>query len=131
MSLKSKIEIDYQNSLKSKDKIKISTYRLILSSIKDLEILNRSGPNKKETNDRDIVQLIKKMIKQRNESIDIYKKNNRNDLLAVEEKEVAILSTYLPKQLSDNETMDVCKQAINELGAQSIKDMGKVMGVLK
>ena len=131
MSLKSKIEIDYQNSLKSKDKIKISTYRLILSSIKDLEILNRSGPNKKETNDRDIVQLIKKMIKQRNESIDIYKKNNRNDLLAVEEKEVATLSTYLPKQLSDNETMDVCKQAINEIGAQSIKDMGKVMGVLK
>ena len=131
MSLKSKIEIDYQNSLKSKDKIKISTYRLILSSIKDLEILNRSGPNKKETNDKDIIQLIKKMIKQRNESIDIYKKNNRNDLLAVEEKEVAILSTYLPKQLSDNETMDVCKQAINELGAQSIKDMGKVMGVLK
>ena len=131
MSLKSKIEIDYQNSLKSKDKIKISTYRLILSSIKDLEILNRSGPNKKETNDKDIVQLIKKMIKQRNESIEIYKKNNRNDLLAVEEKEVVTLSTYLPKQLSDNETMDVCKQAINELGAQNIKDMGKVMGVLK
>ena len=131
MSLKSKIEIDYQNSLKSKDKIKISTYRLILSSIKDLEILNRSGPNKKETNDKDIIQLIKKMIKQRNESIDIYKKNNRNDLLAVEEKEVVTLSTYLPKQLSDNETMDVCKQAINELGAQNIKDMGKVMGVLK
>jgi uncharacterized protein YqeY len=131
MSLKSKIEIDYQNSLKSKDKIQISTYRLILSSIKDLEILNRSGPNKKKTNDKDIVQLIKKMIKQRNESIDIYKKNNRNDLLVVEEKEVATLSTYLPKQLSDNEIMDVCKQAINELGAQSIKDMGKVMGILK
>ena len=131
MSLKSKIEIGYQNSLKSKDKIEISTYRLILSALKDLEILNRSGPNKKETDDKDIIQLIKKMIKQRNESIDIYKKNNRNDLLAVEEKEVATLSTYLPKQLSENETMDVCKQAINELGAQSIKDMGKVMGVLK
>ena len=131
MSLKSKIEIGYQNSLKSKDKIEISTYRLILSALKDLEILNRSGPNKKETDDKDIIQLIKKMIKQRNESIDIYKKNNRNDLLAVEEKEVVTLSTYLPKQLSDNETMDVCKQAINELGAQSIKDMGKVMGVLK
>ena len=131
MSLKSKIEIDYQNSLKSKDKIEISTYRLILSALKDLEILNRSDPNKKETDDKDIIQLIKKMIKQRNESIDIYKKNNRNDLLAVEEKEVATLSTYLPKQLSNNETMDVCKQAINELGAQSIKDMGKVMGVLK
>ena len=131
MSLKSKIEIDYQNSLKSKDKIAISTYRLILSSIKDLEILNRSGPNKKETDDKEIVQLIKKMIKQRNESIDIYKKNNRNDLLAVEEKEVTTLSSYLPKQLSENETIDICKQKINEVGAQSIKDMGKVMGVLK
>ncbi|MDC2996243.1 GatB/YqeY domain-containing protein [Candidatus Pelagibacter sp.] len=131
MSLKSKIEIDYQNSLKSKDKIEISTYRLILSGIKDLEILNRSSPNKKETNDKDIIQLIKKMIKQRNESIDIYKKNNRNDLLAVEEKEVATLSSYLPKQLTDDETMDICKQVINELGAQSIKDMGKIMGVLK
>ena len=131
MSLKSKIEIGYQNSLKSKDKIEISTYRLILSALKDLEILNRSGPNKKETDDKDIIQLIKKMIKQRNESIDIYKKNNRNDLLAVEEKEVTTLSSYLPKQLSENETIDVCKQKINEVGAQSIKDMGKVMGVLK
>ena len=131
MSLKSKIEIGYQNSLKSKDKIEISTYRLILSALKDLEILNRSGPNKKETDDKDIIQLIKKMIKQRNESIDIYKKNNRNDLLAVEEKEVTTLSSYLPKQLSENETIDLCKQKINEVGAQSIKDMGKVMGVLK
>ena len=131
MSLKSKIENDYENSLKSKDKIKISTYRLILSGIKDLEISNRSGPKKKETDDNDVKQLIKKMIKQRNESIDIYKKNNRADLLAVEEKEVNILSSYLPKQLSDDETKDVCRKMINETNAQSIKDMGKVMGILK
>ena len=131
MSLKSKIETDYENSLKSKDKIEISTYRLILSGIKDLEISNRSGPKKKETDDNDVKQLIKKMIKQRNESIDIYKKNNRADLLAVEEKEVNILSSYLPKQLSDDETKDVCRKMINETNAQSIKDMGKVMGILK
>ena len=131
MSLKSKIENDYENSLKSKDKIEISTYRLILSGIKDLEISNRSGPKKKETDDNDVKQLIKKMIKQRNESIDIYKKNNRADLLAVEEKEVNILSSYLPKQLSDEETEDVCRKTINETNAQSIKDMGKVMGILK
>ena len=93
MSLKSKIETDYEKSLKSKDKIEISTYRLILSGIKDLEISNRSGSNKKETDDNDVKQLIKKMIKQRNVSIDIYKKNNRADLLAVEEKEVNILSS--------------------------------------
>ena len=131
MSLKSKIENDYENSLKSKDKIEISTYRLILSGIKDLEISNRSGPKKKDTDDNDVKQLIKKMIKQRNESIDIYKKNNRADLLAVEEKEVNILSSYLPKQLSDEETEDVCRKTINETNAQSIKDMGKVMGILK
>ena len=131
MSLKSKIENDYENSLKSKDKIEISTYRLILSGIKDLEISNRSGPKKKDTDDNDIKQLIKKMIKQRNESIDIYKKNNRADLLAVEQKEVNILSSYLPKQLSDDETKDVCIKTINESNAQSIKDMGKVMGILK
>ena len=131
MSLKSKIENDYENSLKSKDKIEISTYRLILSGIKDLEISNRSGPKKKETDDNDVKQLIKKMIKQRNESIDIYKKNNRADLLAVEEKEVNILSSYLPKQLSDEETEDVCRKTINETNALNIKDMGKVMGILK
>jgi len=131
MSLKSKIETDYQNSLKSKDKSGISTYRLILSSIKDLEISNRSGPQIKETNDSDIKQLIKKMIKQRNESIDIYKKNNREDLSSMEEKEVVILSAYLPKQLSDDETRDICKKIVNDINAQSIKDMGKVMGILK
>ncbi len=83
MSLKEKIETNYNNSLKSKDKAQISTYRLILSSIKDLDIANRSGPNKKETSDEDIKKLLKKMIKQRDESIDIYKKNNRQDLLVI------------------------------------------------
>ena len=131
MSLKEKIENNYNNSLKSKDKLEISTYRLILSSIKDLEIANRSGPKKKDTEDNDIKQLIKKMIKQRNESIEIYKKNNRQDLLEVEEKEVSILSSYLPKQLSDDETKDICQKTIQEANAQSIKDMGKVMGILK
>ncbi len=131
MSLKQTIENEYKNALKSKDKNKISTYRLILSSIKDLDIVNRSGPNKKETDDEDIKKLLKKMVKQRAESIDIYKKNNRDDLLSVVENEVVILSSYIPKQLSDNETMDVCKQTISEVNAQSIKDMGKVMGELK
>ena len=131
MSLKSKIENDYQNSLKSKDKGKISTYRLILASIKDLDIANRSGSKKKETDDNDVKQLLKKMIKQRSESIEIYKKNNREDLLKVEENEVGILSNYLPKQLSDEETKNVCLEVVKKINAQSIKDMGKVMGELK
>ena len=104
MSLKETIETDYKNALKAKDKSKISTYRLILSSIKDLDILNRSGPNKKETDDDDIKKLLKKMVKQRAESMDIYKKNNRTDLLEIEQNEYDILTSFLPKQLEDEET---------------------------
>ena len=131
MSLREKIDNDYKNALKSKDKNKISTYRLILAGIKDLDINNRSGPDKKETVDEDIKKLLKKMIKQRSESIDIYKKNNRNDLLEVEQSEVNILSNYLPKQLGEGETKKLCSEVIQKLGASSIKDMGKVMGELK
>ena len=131
MSLKDKIETDYKNALKSKDKGKISTYRLILSSIKDLDISNRSGPNKKDTDDEDIKKLLKKMIKQRSESIEVYKTNNRQDLLEVEEGEVQIISEYLPKQLSEEETTKVCKEIVEKIGAKSVKDMGKVMGELK
>ena len=131
MSLKEKIETNYNNSLKSKDKAQISTYRLILSSIKDLDISNRSGPNKKETDDEDIKKLLKKMIKQRDESIEIYKKNNRQDLLLVEQKEHEIISAFLPKQLGEEETKNICNEIIKKLNASSIKDMGKVMGALK
>ena len=131
MSLRDKIDTGYKNALKSKDKIQISTYRLILSGIKDLDISNRSGPNKKETNDEDIKKLLKKMIKQRSESIDIYKKNNRKDLLEVEQKESEILLGYLPQRLSEEETKKICTQTVSKIGASSIKDMGKVMGELK
>ena len=131
MSLKEKIETNYNNSLKSKDKVQISTYRLILSSIKDLDIVNRSGPNKKETDDDDIKKLLKKMIKQRDESIEIYKKNNRQDLLEVEQKESEIISAFLPKQLGEEETKNICNEIIKKLNASTIKDMGKVMGALK
>ena len=131
MSLKEKIESNYKESLKAKDKIQISTYRLILSSIKDLEIANRSRAEKKETDDEDIKKLLKKMIKQRTESIEIYKKNNRNDLLEVEQKEHEIISIFLPKQLGDDETKEICKKIVESIGASSIKDMGKVMGEIK
>ena len=131
MSLREKIETDYKNALKSKDKNKISTYRLILAGIKDLDISNRSGPQKKETDDEDIKKLLKKMIKQRSESIEVYKKNNRNDLLEIEQGEVSVLSEYLPKQLSEDETKKICSDLISSSGAVSLKDMGKIMGELK
>ena len=131
MFLKDKIDNDYKKALKAKDKAKISAFRLILSSIKDLEISNRSGPNKKVTDNDDIKKLLKKMIKQRSESIEIYKKNNRQDLSEVEEGEVQVLTSYLPKQLSEEETNKVCKETIKKIGANSIKDIGKIMGELK
>ena len=131
MSIKDKIDTDYKNALKSKAKTQISTYRLVLSGIKDLDISNRSGPNKKDTYDEDIKKLLNKMIKQRSESIDIYKKNNRKDLLEIEEKELEILSGYLPKKLNEIETKKICEEIVSKLGASSLKDMGKVMGELK
>jgi len=131
MSLKEIIETKYKTSLKSKNKMEVSTYRLILSSIKDLDIINRSGPNKKETDDDDIKKLLKKMIKQRAESIEIYSKNKRQELLEIEQKEALILSSFLPQQLNDEETKKICIETISKMGAMSIKDMGKVMSELK
>ena len=131
MELKNKINSDYNEALKAKDRSKISTYRLILSGIKDLDISNRSGPDKKVAGDDDIKKLLKKMIKQRAESIEIYKKNNRDDLLKVEESELEILSSYLPKQLSNEEIKKICLDIKTKIGAQTIKDMGKIMGELK
>ena len=131
MSLREKIESDYKNALKSKDKNKISTYRLILAGIKDLDISNRSGAEKKETGEDEIKKFLKKMIKQRSESIEVYKKNNRKDLLEIEEGEVAVISGYLPKQLSEEDTKRICSELISSTGANSIKDMGRVMGELK
>ena len=131
MTLRDKIEADYKNALKSKEKNKISTYRLILAGIKDTDINNRSGPEKKETDDEDIKKLLKKMIKQRSESIEVYKKNNRNDLLEIEQGQMLVLSEYLPKQLNEQDTKKICSEIINSTGASSIKDMGRVMGELK
>ena len=131
MVLKETIQTEYKNALKAKDKTKISTYRLILSSIKDLDIANRSGPNKKDTDNEDVKKLLKKMVKQRAESIDIYRKNNRADLLEVEQNELEVLTVFLPKQLGEEEIKKICAEVISKLGAISVKDMGKVMGELK
>ena len=131
MTLREKIESDYKSTLKSKDKNKISTYRLILSGIKDLDINNRSGPEKKETDENDIKKLLKKMIKQRTESIEIYKKGNRSDLLEIEQSEVSILSEYLPAQMGEEETKKICSEIIEKTSASTVKDIGKVMGELK
>ena len=131
MSIRKKIEDNLQLALKEKNRTVISALRLIIAGIKDKDIAFRSKDNKEGIKEDDIKQLLKKMIKQRNESIEIYKKSNRNDLLDIEKKEVQIISEFLPKQLSEEETNKICKETINKVGATSVKDMGKVMGMLK
>ena len=130
MSLKNKIEEKLNQTLKAKDKNTYPTLRLIVSAIKDAEIANRSK-GKNDISDSDITTILKKMIKQRNESIEVYKKNNRNDLLEIEKQEQEILSSYLPKQMTEEETKKICVDIINSTNASSIKDIGKVMGELK
>ena len=121
----------FTNHLKGKNGYINGMTDMILSRIKDLDINNRSQAEKKDTNDEDIKKLLKKMIKQRSESIEIYKKNNRLDLLEIEQGELDVLSEYLPKQLSEEDTKKICEEIIKSSGTSSIKDMGKVMGELK
>ena len=130
MSLKKQIDEKLNEALKAKDKNTYPTLRLVVSAIKDAEIAGRAK-GQKEISDGDITAILKKMIKQRNESCEVYKKAGRNELLQNETKEIAIINTFLPKQLGDEETKKICKEVIKSVGASSIKDMGKVMGALK
>ena len=130
MSLKKQIDDKLNQALKAKDKNTYPTLRLIVSAIKDAEIAGRSK-GQKEIKDSDIISLLKKMIKQRNESCEVYQKAGRNELLENEKKEIEVINIFLPKQLSEEETKKICEEAINSSGASSMKDMGKVMQVLK
>ena len=130
MSLKNQIEEKLNQSLKNKDKNTYPALRLIVSAIKDTEIANRTK-EKKQLSDSDIMGILKKMIKQRNESCEVYKKAGRQELLKTEQKEIEIISAFLPKQLSEEETKKICEETIKSMGASSLKDMGKVMGQIK
>ena len=130
MSLKQQIESKLNEALKAKDKNTYPTLRLVVSAIKDAEIAGRSK-GQKEVADRDITAILKKMIKQRNESCEVYKKAGRKELLESETKEIEVISIFLPKQLGEDEIKKICQETINAVGATSMKDMGKVMGVLK
>ena len=130
MSLKKRIEEKLNEALKSKDKNTYPTLRLVVSAIKDAEIAGRTR-GKKEMSDSELTTILKKMIKQRNESCEVYKKAGRNELLENETKEIEVIRDFLPKQLSEAETKKICEEAIKSSGASTMKDMGKVMGVLK
>ena len=130
MSLKTQIEEKLNQSLKNKDKSLYPTLRLIVSGIKDVLISNRTK-EVKEVSDQDIIGILKKMVKQRNESCEVYKKADRTDLLEIETKEIEIISSFLPKQLCEEDTKKLCEEVIKKVGASSIKDMGKIMSDLK
>tara|TARA_Y100000590_G_C14940863_1_gene721186 strand:- start:28 stop:489 length:462 start_codon:yes stop_codon:yes gene_type:complete len=131
MSLRKKINEQFNTALKNKNKGLISTLRLILAAIKERDIANRSGGKKEEVKDPEIIKVLIKMKKQRQDSADLYKKGDRKELLEIEESEIKIIDTFLPKQLSEEETKKICKEVIQSLGASSLKDMGKIMGALK
>ena len=131
MSLREKINEQFNVALKSKDKKLLSTLRLILAAIKERDIANRTSEKKEVVKDTEIIKVLRKMKKQMQDSSDLYKKAGRQELLESEEAEIKIINTFLPKQLNEEETKKICKETIESVGASSIKDMGKIMGSLK
>ena len=131
MPLREKINQQFNAALKNKNKTLVSTLRLILAAIKDRDIAIRGSGSKEVAKDQEIIKVLQKMKKQRQDSADLYKKGGRQELLNIEEDEIKIIETFLPKQLSEEETKKICKEIIESVGASSIKDMGKIMGTLK
>ena len=131
MSLREKINEQFNTALKNKNKTLISTLRLILAAIKERDIANRTAEKKESVKDVEIVKVLRKMKKQRQDSIELYKKGERPELLEAELNEMKIIDSFLPRQLNEEETKKICKEVIESLGATSIKDMGKIMGSLK
>ena len=131
MPLREKIKEQLNAALKSKSKTLISTLRLILAAIKERDIANRTAEKKEAVKDPEIIKVLRKMKKQRQDSVELYKQGKRQELLEIEEEEIKIIDSFLPKQLSEDETKKICKEAIESLGVSSIKDMGKIMGSLK
>ena len=131
MSLREKINEQFNAALKSKNKTLISTLRLVLAAIKERDIANRTSEKKESIKDEEIIKVLRKMKKQRQDSAVLYKQGGRQEMMEAEEAEIKIIDSYLPKQLNEEETKKICKEVIESLGASNIKDMGKIMGSLK
>ncbi len=130
MEIVDKIDKSLTEALKNKDQDRTLTLRSIISQKKQKEIEKRTQ-DKKNITDEDMILILNKMVKQRRESIELYKQGGRQDLVDKETKELKIIQEYLPEQLSEEEIKEICEQAINNLKASSLKDMGKVMGIIK
>ena len=131
MSLRNKIDEDYKQSIKNKDQQKIDTLRLIRSAIKDKDIYSRTSENKEGINDSEIMSLLLTLIKQRNDSIEQFQKAKRDDLIKNEQSEIEIINDYLPQQKTQEETEKIINEIISSNNLESIKDMGKLMSIIK
>ena len=131
MPIREKINQQLIAALKSRNKTLVSTLRLVMTAIKEKDIENRSGGKREDIKDQEILRVLVKMKKQRQDSADLYKKGGRQELLQTEIDEIKIIDSYLPKQLTEEELKKICIETIESLGATSIKDMGKIMGELK
>ena len=131
MSLREKVNEQFKIALKSKNKTLVSTLRLVLAAIKEGDIANRTSEKKEIVKDMEIIKILRRMKKQRQESANLYKKGGRQELFEAEESEIKIIDMFLPKQLNEEETKTICKNIIESLEATSVKDMGKIMGSLK
>ena len=127
--MREKISADLKIAMKSGDRARVDALRLINAALKDKDIEARGAG--KTLSEDDVLALLQKMIKSRQESLDIYEKNNRPELADKERFEIAVISSYLPSQMSEAEVADAIRAAVAELGATSIKDMGKVVAALR
>ena len=131
MSLRNNIDEDYKQSIKNKDQKKIDTLRLIRSAIKDKDISTRTSENKEGVNDAEILSLLINLIKQRKDSIEQFQKAKRDDLIKNEQSEIEIIKEYLPQQKTQEETEKIINEIIIGNNIESIKDMGKLMSIIK
>ena len=131
MSLRNNIDEDYKQSIKNKDQQKIDTLRLIRSAIKDKDISTRTSENKEGINDTEILSLLINLIKQRKDSIEQFQKAKRDDLIKNEQSEIEIIKQYLPQQKTQEETEKIINEIIIGNNLESIKDMGKLMSIIK
>ena len=131
MSLRNKIDEDYKQSIKNKDQKKVDTLRLIRSAIKDKDISTRTSENKEGVNDAEILSLLINLIKQRKDSIEQFQKAKRDDLIKNEQSEIEIINKYLPQQKTQEETEKIINEIITTNNLESIKDMGKLMSIIK
>jgi uncharacterized protein len=131
MSLRNKIDEDYKQSIKNKDQERVNTLRLIRSAIKDKDISFRTSENKEGINDAEILSLLINLIKQRKDSIEQFQKAKRDDLIKNEQNEIKIIKEYLPQQKTEEETEKIINEIIKNNNLESIKDMGKLMSIIK